>query len=445
MQKSTSTSGRRLAAAMFLGAGCAALAAGAAHADGGVTKAKVDGSLDDGTVAMTDGGGHTLELNTALISLKAPGSTTDLETYCIQRTVLLDPTQLYDEKDWASEADRIGIKPDHLQGIKWILNNSFPQISSADLAKAATAAGQPVSNLSNEEAVEATQAAIWAMAEPTGTLTVDQQRQHQHDQDDNVLKLFTYLKEAAGHHMGGSDTPQASLDVVPLQTTKPHPGDKVGFKLVSSDTTEAFISVSLKNNASGAKLVDAAGTAIPSTAKLKAGTTVYVQLPTSPDTGTVTLDASGIVNGIQAGRVFVNEGTKASQNLILAQASNVPVEATANVSWAAVVTPPPSSPSSTPSTTPSSHPSSTPSSTPSSSPSTTPSTPASTTSTTAATTPSSTPTTSATTSTPDTGLAHTGAGNTMAIGAGALALVAAGGGMVVYTRRRKGGQQGSHS
>ncbi|WP_369125617.1 LPXTG cell wall anchor domain-containing protein [Catenulispora rubra] len=41
------------------------------------------------------------------------------------------------------------------------------------------------------------------------------------------------------------------------------------------------------------------------------------------------------------------------------------------------------------------------------------------------------------------GLAHTGAGNTVPLAGGALALVAAGGGMMVYTRRSK--KQSSHS
>ncbi|NUP50261.1 MAG: Cys-Gln thioester bond-forming surface protein [Catenulispora sp.] len=446
MQNSTSGSGRRLATAIFLGAASTAMVAGSAHADGGIKGASVDpaGDKDAGTVALT-GGGNAGTFETVLIALKPKGGDSDLLTYCIQQTVTLNASQLYDEADWAKEAARIHISPAHLQGIKWILNHSVPQISTTALASASNAAHDPVVNLSETEAVEATQAAIWAMADPTGALKINQTAQKSADGDDNVYQLFTYLTGAAS--TGGTVQQQASLNIVPAQTSAPHAGDKLGFKLVSTDTTDQFISVGFTGDASGAKLVDGTGKAIGPTDTFKSGTTVYVQLPTKPANGTVTLHASGIANGIEAGRVFVSENqTTPGQNLILAQTSSAPVAADAGVSWTTVVTPP-TSPSSSSSSSPTSHPSSShPSTSPSStSPSTTPSSTPTSTAGTTTTTPSSTPTEGTTTSTSDTDLAHTGAGNTMAIGGGALALVAAGGGMVVYTRRRKAGQQGTHS
>lgn len=448
MQNSTSGSGRRLATAIFLGAASTAMVAASAHADGGIKGASVDpaGNKDDGTVALT-GGSNSGTFETVLMALQPKGASSDLLTYCIQLGVDLVPTDKYDEADWAKEAGRIHISPAHLQGIKWILNHSFPQISSTALASAANAAHDPVVNLSDKEAVEATQAAIWAMADPTGSLTINQSTQKSDDGDENVYQLFKYLTSTAS--TSGTVQQQASLDIIPTQTTAPHAGDKVGFKLVSTDTTDQFISVAFAGDALGAKLVDGNGKAIQPTDTFKSGTTVYVQLPTKPANGTVSLHASGIANGIEAGRVFVGENQTPTQNLILAKTSTAPVAADAGVSWTTVITPP-TSPSSTPSSSsPSSHPSAShPSTSPSSSasPLTTPSsTPTSTSSTTTTTTPSSTPTAGTTTSTSDTDLAHTGAGNTMAIGAGALALVAAGGGMVVYTRRRKAGQQGTHS
>src|SRR4051794_32868752 len=116
MQNSTSTSGRRLAAAMFLGATSAAMVAGAAHADGGgITGAEYTGVEDKGDVAMLGpAANYDGSVHTSLIDLKAPGGNT-LRTYCIQLTVGLDQNQLYDEKDWSTATTQgIGIDQKHL-------------------------------------------------------------------------------------------------------------------------------------------------------------------------------------------------------------------------------------------------------------------------------------------------------------------------------------------
>src|SRR2546425_89955 len=112
MQNSTSTSGRRLAAAMFLGTASAAMVAGTAHADGGVTGAKVDQDYrDQGKVQLSN---HP-DANTALIGLIAPKAKNELWTYCIQPKVELQPDQKYDEQGWDSDL-KLGIDPQHLEG-----------------------------------------------------------------------------------------------------------------------------------------------------------------------------------------------------------------------------------------------------------------------------------------------------------------------------------------
>jgi TQXA domain-containing protein len=404
MQKPTSTNGRRIAAAMLLGAASTAMVAGTAHADG-VTKAKVhDGYRDAGTVDMNDDPGA----NTALIGLDVPGSSDPLWTYCIQQTVELKTHETYDEHAWSDARDRTGIDPQHLEAIKWILNNSFPQIT--DLGRLASA-NQLKGSLTPVEAVEATQAAIWTFADTTGHTALSG-----NERDAQVVALYTALVNAAKGHMSETDQPQASLTITANGAA--HAGAKVPFTL-GSNTSGSFISVALSDpQKTGAKLVDAKGDAIAANARFAKGDVVYVQLPSSVPHGSVTLTASGTVSGIEAGRVFLSDDGKPSQNLILAQSQSTPVSASAEVTWTPAVTTPTTptttTPTSSPSTAPSSHPSTT---TPSTTPSTTPTSPTG-------------------------GLAHTGAGDTVPLAGGALALVAAGGGMMVYTRRRK---QGSHS
>ncbi|MEY9926190.1 TQXA domain-containing protein [Catenulispora sp. GP43] len=409
MQKPTSSNGRRIAAAMFLGAASTAMVAGTAHADG-VTGATVDPHYQyEGTVVMND----DPSAPTALIGLDVPGSDSTLGTYCIQQTVALNPHETYDEHAWSEEAQRTGIDTQHLEGIKWILNNSFPQ--QGDLGQLGTEAGVDGS-LSAEEAVEGTQAAIWTFADPEHKSRLDVD----HESDAKVVALYNWLIAQATGHMNDTAQPKASLGITQSSTAKPQAGAKIAFTL-TSNTPDAAISVSLNAQKSGAKLVDADGKAVTAHTVFKPGDVVYVQLPNSPATGEVSLTASSTVSGIEAGRVFLSHDGKKSQNLILAQAQSTPVSASATLQWAPA-TAPATTPSSSPSTAPSSHPSST---TPS-----TPGTPAS-------TTPSGTP------SSPTGGLAHTGAGNTVPLAGGAVALVAAGGGMVMYTRRTR--KQGSHS
>ena len=410
MQKPTSTTGRRIAAAMFLGTASAAMVAGTAHADG-VTGAKVHKEyLDEGSVAMKG----NPDTPTALIGLDAPGSSNTLWTYCIQQTVELNRHETYNEHSWSEEVDRTGIAGPRLEAIKWILNNSFPQVDASKLAAAAGVAG----SLTPKEAVEGTQAAIWTFADAKADPTHDQDLDTSAEQDPNVVTLYNWLMSKAALHMSDTDTPQASLSLTP-STTTPKAGAKVAFTL-GGNASASSVTVALNDpHKTGAKLVDATGKALAADATVKAGTVLYVQLPNTPTSGDVTLTATGTVSGIDAGRVFLSADGKASQNLILAQAQSTPVSATAEVEWAPASTPT-TTPSSSPSTAPSSHPSTTAPSTPASSiPSASPST----------------PTTG--------GLAHTGAGNTVPLAGGALALVAAGGGMVVYTRRGK--KQSSHS
>ncbi|GAA2031609.1 hypothetical protein GCM10009839_34450 [Catenulispora yoronensis] len=419
MHNSTSSSGRRLAAAMLLGATSAAVAASAAHADGGVSKAKVGDVTDTGVVIMSDNPAKDTNLKTLL-----PGNGKTILAYCLQENVGLDTTQTYSEADWSDA--KVGISKSNLQAIKWILNHSFPTVDTAALKKAAGITDP----LTESEAVAGTQAAIWAFS---GSSTLGAGEDDPQNGDPNIAKVYTYLHDNASS--SGSDEPQPSLQLTPLvPDTAHHAGDKIGYKVVSSDTSDSFISFDFTANSVGAKLVDGDGKDIAKGATFKSGSTVYVQLPqTLSADGSVSISATGTVT-IDAARVFLSDGSKASQNLILAQPVSVPVEQDATVGFkGTVITPPPSSSSSStpPSSSPSSHPSTTPSSTPSSTHSTT--------STTAAAT---TTTTTDNSGSGSTDLAHTGAGNAMALGGGALALVAAGGGMVLYTRRRG---MGTHS
>ena len=76
--------------------------------------------------------------------------------YCIQHGVpTSNGTRGYTEKVWSSTTIK------SLPNVQWILNNSYPNKTLSSLASDATTAGYPVSDLKPDQAVSATQAAIW--------------------------------------------------------------------------------------------------------------------------------------------------------------------------------------------------------------------------------------------------------------------------------------------
>jgi TQXA domain-containing protein/LPXTG-motif cell wall-anchored protein len=419
MQSSTTSTRRRLATAAILGAGSAVLMAGTAHADGlfgaGVGAGKT--TQEDphaGTVALTN---SKTPVATSLTVLETANGAADhdsnhlLWTYCIQQGVAVNPQETYDEKGWDNtEQAALGIDTQHLEGIKWILNNSYPK--TADLTALATAAGI-TTPLTATEAVEATQAAIWNLSDSSGKTALDATNTTVNDA--NVIALYHYLQTAATGHMKDSGTPQLSLGISPSSVANVTAGDKVGpFTLTSSDPKTKFVNVVFDTDKgttppAGSTIVDKNGNEVTATTKLGDKDQVWVKIPDGASAGHIVLRASGQLPVMDTGRVFVTHDGKTSQNLIVAASQNVYVRDYVDIVWKAAPV--------------------------------TPSTPA--TSTPAATTPPVTPATTPPVVTPSTpALAHTGAGNTMAMAGGAAVLVAAGGGLVVYTRRTK--RQGAH-
>jgi TQXA domain-containing protein len=138
----------------------------AAHADG-VTGARVGNTHDIGTVELTVNG-QPLEANTGLMDLLTGTDSDDnlIQTYCIQLDTQLDHEDLYDEKDWSDL--KPPIPSDNLHEVWWVLDNSYPAVGLAQLDAFAGDTG-----LTSDEAVEATQAAIWSLVDASGHTSLD--------------------------------------------------------------------------------------------------------------------------------------------------------------------------------------------------------------------------------------------------------------------------------
>lgn len=224
--------------------------------------------------------------------------------YCIDIKTSIKPHK-YIEGDW----DNSGVP--NLGKIKWILHNSFPNVTPADVLKNADATLPDTYDADEVEqfVYAATQAAIWNQSDAF-ELRATNSTPEADDVDAAVSAIYDYLKTNA------QDMPnpgEPSLDFEGPTTGKI--GDKVGPIKVSTNLGEITLTVT------GGKAVDKNGKEVT---KVKGGDEFYL---TSDKVGTVSVTGTGEVN-IPIGRIFVSEqGQNTSQKLILAGGLVKPGEA----------------------------------------------------------------------------------------------------------------------
>lgn len=319
---------RRMAARLSAFAAASALAVGGtlalaapAHAEGvkGTYKgfADVDGDKKGDYVGLSLSG-HKDKIGAGLMSLELESGET-LLVYCVDFANPTSPGNKYTEGDWGSTWPSGADAETRRAKIKWLLLNSYPTKSVADLKKAAD-----VSDLDAKEAAAATQAAIWHFSDK-----VDLKDDSQKD----ITKLYEYLVGKA------SDTdnaePKISLQLTPdEQSGSPSATPGVGPFTVKTNAQGKTIDAALKDGApQGTKLVDKSGNPVT---KAGNGDELYVKPAEGSDKGSATVQVSG-TSTLDAGRIFNGKNQhndKASQKLILAQQKPVKAGADAKASWA---------------------------------------------------------------------------------------------------------------
>lgn len=274
--------------ALVLGASAALmLAALPASADTGTSTATVDShhNIDQGTVRLTRGSEPT-----ALMGLTAADGS-EILTYCVdisapeggQGTTM---TQV----PWADYPDANSPFNKNSGKINWILHNSFPTVDTAALSKAAGIS----KTLSDVQAVEGTQAAIWHFSDGT-----DLAKQ---GNDAAVTKLYNYLVG------GAADLPPASLTVTPA-TDSGKAGDKIGPFVVNTNLQLLALTYSVP---SGVKVeaVDAQGNAVAPN-KIGNGTKIYFDVDSDAAAG----DGKFTITGnLQVGQLFVGPDVVAASH-----------------------------------------------------------------------------------------------------------------------------------
>ncbi|RZS44998.1 TQXA domain-containing protein [Herbihabitans rhizosphaerae] len=301
--------------------------------------AQTTGKLDpsgnvDGLRVNLKGGPQNI--TTKLIGLKSGDA--KLSTYCVELHVTIDPKfPDFNEVGW--DAYPQGESPFHKNRAKvnWVLHHSYPAVELDKLSTTTTKAGlQFKDGLSKEEAISATQAAVWHFSDQANLDTANPTPGNA-DAKDDVNKLYGFL--TGKDNVGIGDQPTPALKISP-ESLSGEAGKKVGPFKVSTTADAVELTKQLPE---GVKVVDTAGKELAAK-DIKNGSEIFFDVPsaTAAGEGSFKLDASA---KLTAGRLFIGKDYQQhpTQSLILAKADNTKLSDEAKVSWKAAA-PVPTSP-----------------------------------------------------------------------------------------------------
>ncbi|GDY33423.1 thioester domain-containing protein [Gandjariella thermophila] len=275
---------------------------------------------------------------TTLIGLQVDGGDKTIQTYCVELSVSTKNGADMAEVPWNKYPDEHSPFFTNASKVNWILQNSYPAVQPTDLAgKVAALNGK---NVTKEEAIAATQAAIWHYSDGAD-LDADKPVDRAPADVQGVVKaLYTYLTGPA--NTGIKDEAKPSLDVSPKELSG-KTGDKIGPFTIQTTAQAVQLTKSLP---AGAELVDRDGNAVKD---VQNGSQVFVKVPADarPAQGGFTVSATA---RLEKGRLFVGDGVK-TQSLIVAAPVEVSVKASATAKWVAAPATVPTSTSATPTTT----------------------------------------------------------------------------------------------
>ncbi|NYH53618.1 MULTISPECIES: Cys-Gln thioester bond-forming surface protein [Nocardiopsis] len=316
LPRTVGRTGLAASAAAFLAFGLAAAPAAAEpETHDGSARAQYVGNAKSGVNVKMDG----QSVGTTLFNLKLEDGTL-LTTYCIDLETGIRSSAWYREDDWSTYPGAGDFAAP--AKVRWILQNSYPELSAAELAEAA---GVDNRHFGDKQALAATQAAIWHFsngAELTGT------------DPDGVRDVYDYLVGAAKD----VEQPAPSLSITPGEASG-KAGETVGEFLI--ETNGSGIPVNLEAP-DGVTLVDIeTGEPVDS---VDDGDKVGFSVPADAEAGQArfSLEASATVEN---GRLFRGESDKAAtQTLITAEDGEATVSASAGASWTEGEVTPPESP-----------------------------------------------------------------------------------------------------
>ncbi|MFZ3570488.1 Cys-Gln thioester bond-forming surface protein [Streptomyces sp. BH097] len=302
--------------------------AGVAQADDGATEqsgaSATLGGLETYGAAVIHEAGKDEEVSAGLFRMAVDDGGT-LQTYCVDIHNPTQPDAKYRETSWSGTSLHDNANAGR---IRWILQNSYPQVNDlAALARKAHAG-----SLTEQEAAAGTQVAIWRYSDKVDVDAVSPAAE----------KLADYLQRSARDLA----EPRASLTLTP-QAVSARPGDeaspsaapsparpnsgagqRVGPVTVHTNADSVTVMPPVEAAAGGVKLVDEKGERVTTA---KNGSRLYFDVPERAKAGSAELTVQASTT-VPVGRAFASDTR--SQTQILAGSSESTVSATATATWA---------------------------------------------------------------------------------------------------------------
>ncbi|MFE1400813.1 thioester domain-containing protein [Nocardiopsis dassonvillei] len=253
--------------------------------------------------------------STSLFDLRLENGTA-LTAYCIDLETRIKDNAWYLEDDWANYPGRGDFAEPGK--VHWILQNSYPTVSAAQLAENAGLNRGNARHFGDEEAIAATQAAIWHFSNGAEVTAND---------PNGVRAVYDYL---VGEAQDLPQEPGPTLSITPGEASG-SAGETIGeFLVETSDADGIEVSVQAPEGVE-VELVDLE-TGQPVTT-VNNGDTVGLAVPEGAAEGTASFSLETTAT-VRSGRLFKGEEEyQPTQTLITAQDSEVTVSASASVSW----------------------------------------------------------------------------------------------------------------
>ncbi len=266
--------------------------------------------------------GENHAVNPALFTLSVDGGG-DLSAYCIDLHTSTRTGNKYREADWS--AKNVG---SDLTKINWILHNSFPSVQPDAIGKGAGVTGLPSAGLTKEEAVTATQAAIWHYSDHVD-LKMESHSDSSKARWDRIYNLYKMLTNDK-INTGIESEPAPTIALGDGHNLAGHPDEPIG--PIAVHTSAGKVELKLADAPAGTKLMVKHGSSTTESTTAVNGDDLFVKVPAGADPGSTSVSAT-VSGQVATGRVFVGDPADSIQKLILAGSGSVSASASAEVTW----------------------------------------------------------------------------------------------------------------
>jgi TQXA domain-containing protein/LPXTG-motif cell wall-anchored protein len=282
------------------------------------------------------------KLDTSLIGLQIDNTDTKVQSYCVELPTPLKGGHGLKEVAWDKHPNPNTKFKENADKISWILQHTFPLIKAEALGK------EVGKDVSEQEAIGATQAAIWHFSDGAN---LDRGRV----KNDDVVAVYDYL--IGSKNEGIKEQPTPTLAIEPADKTGVT-GDLIGPFTVTTTAGEVVLKADLP---AGVTLADKDGNTLSNPkegtfAVKDAGVKTkefFVKVPAGTPDGKATFSVEANAELTQ-GRLFVSSNDNLqTQSLIVAFPVKTDLKATGTAAWAAGTAPTTPTSTTTEETTPS--------------------------------------------------------------------------------------------